>query len=125
MRTVKQAIRNAERLLLGIPAQEGEPDPRWKAIIEVGKFIETEPQKVWIFIRKWGAHQNEDIRTAIATCLLEHLLEYYFTEFFPEVKDACKKSKRFALTFNLCSQFGQAEQPQNSKAFNELKSKLA
>jgi hypothetical protein len=124
MKTIKQAILNAEKLLPGIPAHEGDVDSRWQAIIEIGEYIDTEPDEVWLFIRKWGMHSNEDVRAAIATCLLEHLLENHFTEFFPEVRKACQKSKRFASTFNLCSQFGQTEQPENLKVFNELKNKL-
>jgi hypothetical protein len=29
-------------------------------------------------VLKWGSHEDEDVRAAIATCLLEHLLEYHF-----------------------------------------------
>jgi hypothetical protein len=117
---VKLAIENAEKLLHGVPVPEGEIDPRWQAIIKVADYIETEPHEVWCFIKNWGKHANEDVRTAVATCLLEHLLEYFFEEYFPLVKESCYKSKRFALTFQMCSQFGRAKLPKNSKAFNKL-----
>jgi hypothetical protein len=124
IKTVAQAIKKAEKLLPGSPANEGEPDPRWMAIIKIGDFIETEPEQVWLFIRKWGIHPNEDVRMAIACCLLEHLLEHHFEDFFPKVKKACYQSNRFAFTFRICDQFGQAEQNDNSKAFVELKNSL-
>jgi hypothetical protein len=124
MKAIKKAIENAERLLPGIPVREDEIDPRWQAIIKVGEYIQTEPKHVWLFISKWGSHPNEDIRSAVATCLLEHLLEYHFKEFFLLVKDACQKSKRFASTYNMCAQFGEAEHPESAKVFTELKNKL-
>jgi hypothetical protein len=40
---VAKAIRNAEELLPGVPAHEGQ-DSRWQAIIGVGEFIESEPE---------------------------------------------------------------------------------
>jgi hypothetical protein len=124
MKRVERAIKNAERLLPGTPAPEGNPDSRWKAIIKVGEYIETNPEEVWLFIRKWSTHPSEDLRMAISTCLLEHLLEYHFDMYFPKVKKACYQSKRFASTFSSCSKFGQAKFPENSKLFNELKNKL-
>jgi hypothetical protein len=124
MKAVEKTIKNAERLLPGIPANDSESDPRWKAIIDIGEYIQTEPQAVWLFIRKWGMNSNEDLRMAIATCLLEHLLENHFKEFFPAIKDACRKSKRFASTFRMCGKFGQTTQLENLKVFNELQSKL-
>jgi hypothetical protein len=122
--SVQQAIAEAEKLLPGVPAPDNEPDPRWQAIIEVGEYIETEPHEVWPFILKWGKHPSDDVRMAVATCLLEHLLEYHFDDFFPKVKRICRRSGYFADTFLSCSQFGQAEDPENSKAFKALKRKL-
>ena len=124
MKTLNQSIKEAERLLPGIPAPEGELDPRWQAIIRIEAYIDTDPDKVWFFIRKWGVHPNEDLRTAIATCLLEHLLENHFDKFFPKVRKACQESKRFAFTFEMCHKFGQATQGKNLDAFNELQTKL-
>jgi hypothetical protein len=118
--SVQQAIIDAERLLPGVPAPDDEPDPRWQAIIEIGEYIETKPHEVWSFILKWGKHPSDDIRLAVATCLLEHLLEHHFKEYFPKVKEACNRSKRFADTFCSCSQFGHAEERDNSKAFKAL-----
>ncbi len=70
-----QAIRYANSILPGVPAPEGEEDPRWQAIIDVGEFIQSDPEEVWTFLSRWGAHSDPDLRTAIAACLLEHLLE--------------------------------------------------
>jgi hypothetical protein len=123
-RPVKQAIRDADDMLPGTPSAEGDIDPRWQAIMRVGEYIESDPADVWPFILRWGKHANEDLRMAIATCLLEHLLEYHFEDYFPLVKAATKESKRFASTFRMSGQFGQAKRDKNTEAFNALRKEL-
>jgi hypothetical protein len=56
--TIQKAIARAEALLPGIAAPDGEIDPRWQAIIDVGEFIESDPAEVWAFIIKWGRAEN-------------------------------------------------------------------
>jgi hypothetical protein len=121
--SVGDPIREAEALLPGVPSEE-EKDPRWQVIIAIEKYIESEPEEVWSFIRRWGGHADEDLRTAIATCLLEHLLEYHFAAYFPQVQQAALADPRFAHTFLLCSQFGQSEEPENAARFAALKGHL-
>jgi hypothetical protein len=123
--TVYQAIQKAERVLPGKPAEEGQVDIRWQAIIKVGKFAERHPDEVWAFARKWGAHANADLRTAVATCLLEHLLEHHFDRIFPLVSKACRQSVRFGDTVTMCSEFGQTTIPRNQERFRALTKKLA
>jgi hypothetical protein len=123
--SVQQAIKEAEKTLSSVEASEDEyHDPRWQAIIAVGEYIETNPHEVWCFIRKWGTHPSSDLRAAIATCLLEHLLEYHFDKYFPLVKQTCTRNRRFADTFQNCFPFGQAMEPKNLKSFKSLKNKL-
>ncbi len=115
MKTISQAIKRAERLLPGTPALEGKKDPRWQAIIAIGDYIENYPNEVWQFVEKCGSHPSQDVRMAIATCLLEHLLEHHFETIFPLVEKTSLRSKRFAETFRHCSMFGQTLEPQNQK----------
>ena len=120
---VKRAIARAEKALLGVPVGDG-LDPRWQAIIKVANYIETNPEEVWQFILKWGKHPNEDLRMAIATCLLEHLLENHFDEYSPLIGKAARKSKRFAHTVQWTNEFGQTKEPENQRAFRALKAEL-
>jgi hypothetical protein len=83
---VHQAIRAAEQQLPGLAAKEGENDPRWQAMIQIGDFIESEPEAVWQFVERWRVDADADVRSAVATCLLEHLLETNFAAFFPRVE---------------------------------------
>ncbi len=121
--SVGEAIREADALLPGEPSAELQ-DPRWQAIIRVGDYIESEPEAVWEFIRRWGGHPQEDLQDAIATCLLEHLLEHHFAAYFPRLKEAISADPRFGQTFLRCSQFGLAEEPGNSERFVALKEQL-
>ncbi len=121
---ISQAISNAERVLPGKEAPEGEQDPRWQAIIEVSEYIRQHPDEVWRFTRKWGAHPNADLRAAVATCLLEHLLEHHFDRIFPLVSKACRHSRRFADAFSSCSEFGQTCSPRNRARFRALQAEF-
>lgn len=121
---VHNAIAAAEALLPGQPAAEGEIDARWQAIIEVGAFIDHEPRAVWDFVARWGRHKQADLRMAIATCLLEHLLEHHFDLIFPRVEALAQDDGNFADTFQMCSAFGQSEQPRNHKRWARLREEL-
>jgi len=121
---VQKAIEHAERILPGQPAPEGREDRRWQAIIKVGEYIEDCPSEVWRFARKWGAHSNADLRAAVATCLVEHLLEYHFETIIPLVEEACDRGKRFADTTAICSRFGQADTPKNRRRFQRLLARI-
>src|SRR5262245_55718500 len=95
-------------------------DTRWQAIIAIGQFIRTEPEAVWGFVERWGKHPNDDLRMAVATCLLEHLREHHFALLFPRVAQQVSRSKRFADTFSHCWKFGQAKAPRNAARFDRL-----
>jgi hypothetical protein len=60
-------------------------DPRGQAVIAVAEFIETNPQEVWTFARRWGCSPDDDLQAAIATCVLEHILERHFDVFIARV----------------------------------------
>jgi len=120
---VCDAIRQADALLPGEPADERQ-DPRWQAIIAVGAFIESEPQPVWEFIRRWGDHAQEDLRVAVATCLLEHLLEHHFATYFPRVEAMALAKPLFGDMFLRCWQLGRCVEPDNAKRFRVLSERL-
>jgi hypothetical protein len=118
--TVQEAITTAERLLPGRAAPEGEEDARWQAIIVIGGFIEDEPEPIWPFVLRWGSHEDEDVRAAIATCLLEHLLEHHFDLIFPRVEAAARSNLWFGKTTAQCWKFGQAKDSERAGRFDRL-----
>jgi len=118
--TVQRAIARAEALLPGTPASEGARDPRWQAIIRVGEFIPSEPGEVWTFTIKWAKHPQQDLRAAITTCLIEHLLEVHFDSLFPRLRTESLRSIRFARCVTSCWSFGQAEEAMNASRMRRL-----
>ena len=119
-RELKNAIRRAERILPGKPAPDSESDPRWQAIIRIGDFVETQPETVWAFVRRWGKHPDPDLRSAIATLLLEDLLQYHFDLIFPSVENEVRASMRFKDTLKRCWKLGQAKKPRNAAKIDRL-----
>jgi len=104
--TVEQAILAAESILPGHAAPDGEIDPRWQAIIAVGDFIEAQPEPVWSFIVRWGSSSDADLRMAVATCLLDHLLEYHFDQFISQVEITAKDDPLFATPLDIAGSLG-------------------
>ena len=117
---LKNTIRRAERILPGKPAPDGENDPRWQAIIKIEDFVETQPEAVWAFVRRWGKHPDPDLRSAIATLVLEHLLQYHFDFIFPSVENEVRASERFKDTLKRCWKLGQAKKPRNAAKIDRL-----
>jgi len=118
--TVQKAISEAEAILPSRAAPEGERDPRWQAVIAVAEFIETEPEEVWSFARRWGCSSDDDLRMAIATGVLEHLLEHHFDAFISRVEEAASANRHFANTVTRCWKFGQSEEPARAARFERL-----
>ena len=123
--SVEQAIRDAEQMLPGRPAPEGEDDPRWQALIRIGEFVKSDPEPVWAFIRRWGSAADLDLRSGVAVCLLEHLLEHHFLRVFPRVVEAVRSDPTFAGCFLMCWPFGQSEEPGHRALFEELQSEAS
>jgi hypothetical protein len=118
--TVQDAIAAAESVLPGHAAPKGESDPRWQAISAVGEFVETDPEAVWSFVTRWGSSPDEDLRMAVATCVLEHLLEYHFDVFISRVEQAARADRRFGDTVTNCWKFGQSEGLDRAARFDRL-----
>lgn len=121
--TVELAIEAAEALLPGTAApDDAAEDPRWQALIEISRFIASDPAPIWAFIQRWGSTPDEDLSDAIATCLLEHLLERYFEVYFPLAEAHVRAYPRFARTVWMCWEpEGLRSQPESLAQFKALK----
>lgn len=108
----------------GHSAPDGQEDARWQAIIQISYFVSQEPNAIWPFVLKWGSHADADLRAAIATCLLEHLLEHHFDPIFPLVEAAARSNVWFAKTTAMCWKFGQASDPTRAERFDRLRREI-
>lgn len=101
------------------------PRLRWSVLGDLTRFAEDRPEDVWPLIVKWGCVHNPDIRMGIACCLLEHVLEYHFEEFFERAQQVIGSgNRRFAATLMYCYKFGQAEETENARRFDNFISSL-
>lgn len=119
--SVTDAIERANAILPGEPAPEGQEDPRWQAILAIARYIESHPEEVWQFAHHWGNCSEEDVRNAIACCLLEHLLEHHWRLLLPRVEQAVKDEPLLADTVRRCWKFGQSADVVNAAEFDRLK----
>jgi hypothetical protein len=101
-----------------------EENTRWQAAVSLGELVGTYPKRVWPLVLKWGSSPCEDTRNAIATCVLEHLLEHHFKAVFPMVNREVSVNPLFADTFCRCWKFGQSESRGNSRKFEALQREL-
>ena len=121
---VRTAIAEAEQVLTYPSATDGQVDPRWQMMTDVADFVRSSPDEIWPFVERWGSSGDDEVRAAIATCLLEHLLEHHFERIFPLVEQAVT-DPRFAATFSLCWKHGQSTLPANAARFDRLRQELA
>jgi hypothetical protein len=97
---------------------------RWQAAIVLGEFADTDPAMIWPLVVKHGSRRHADVRMAIATCVLEHVLEHHFETYFPKVEKEALANRWFADTFASCYAMGEAEFPANQQRWRRLKNQF-
>ena len=98
---------------------------RWDMACMLAMHVEASPDEVWPIVARHGCSEDADVRMAIATCVLEHLLEHHFDLIFPRVEALALADARFAGTFGSCWKFGQSKEPANSARWDALEAKLS
>jgi len=97
----------------------------WEAAEALGEYAELNPDAIWPLVVKHGSSVNDEVRSAIATCVLEHILQYHFDRYFPLVENIIRSGNQwFAKTFQICWKFGFAERPANAKRWDELLTRI-
>jgi hypothetical protein len=86
----------------------GDSRTRWGILSVVGRFAHRHPALVWPLVRRWGCSTNEDIRLAIACCVLEHVLESHFRKYFRACRELASKNDRFHDTLKKASRWVRA-----------------
>lgn len=93
----------------------------WRAAEALGEYAKTDPDAIWPLVVKHASGANPEVRSAIATCVLEHVLEHHFDRYFPLVEAIVRSGNRcFAEAFKTCWKFGHAEEPDRAKRWDEL-----
>ena len=102
---------------------EGE---RWAGAADLGEYVFDHPEKAWPLVLEFGSSAVEDTRSAIATCVLEHILEHHFDVYFPmlALEIEKKRSGLLADTLSPCSKFGQAREYSRAMRWDSLLSRF-
>jgi hypothetical protein len=111
---VQEAIQAAEHVLPGQAAPEGSDDPCWQCNSAIREFLESAPDAVWEFIKRWGVHEDDDLRWrsqrvcwSISWRSTSRRSSRAFRSWFV-------RNRLFASTFRSCWKFAQSEAPANS-----------
>jgi hypothetical protein len=75
---------------------------RWQSLIVIGEYLNEYPEDIFHIIIKYGSSKDEDMRTAIATILLEHLLEKNFRKHFNLYKKFSENDSYLLDTLSKC-----------------------
>lgn len=75
---------------------------RWQSLIIIGEYINNYSDEIYNIIIKYGSSEDEDMRAAIATVLLEHLLEKDFKKYFSLYKNISKNNLLLLDTLSIC-----------------------
>jgi len=104
-REIERGVEPREYLKLAATlAGESENNCRWQSLIVVGESIASAPDEVWRVVRDYGDSGDEDMRTAIAKVLLEHLIAADFDTFFSGVRELVSEGRYgFLDTLDRCS----------------------
>lgn len=96
----------------------------WEAAEILGEYAENNPWIIWPLTIKYASSLNSEVRQAIATCVLEHILEYHFDQFFDEIERAIKGGDLLLRdTLSGCWKFGKSKLPHNRDRWDILLSK--
>lgn len=90
----------------------------------VAEFIVEEPEPVLEFALHWAGTDDEDLRSAIACCVIEHLLEHHFELVFPRIEATARADRNVASAVQTCWRFGASELPPNAARLRSLQNEL-
>lgn len=94
---------------------------RWEAASQLAEYINDSPSDVWRLVLEHGSSDDEDMRSAIATCVLEHLLESFFDPYFHLLElEVGGGNRNLMETLKLCWKLGESEHSVNSARWDEL-----
>ena len=90
--------------------QDPDDHCRWQALLVIAEFAEEAPEAVWEIVLKQGSAANAEQRSAVATALLERLLEHHYDAYIDRMKSEIEQGNRnLTDTLRRCWMFGGAK----------------
>ena len=97
---------------------------RWAAAAELGEYVVDHPERVWPIVLRFGSSETEDMRQAIATNVLEHLLEHHFDRYFPLLEQEINRGNELLRdSLRLCWKLGKPLDSSRLARWNALTSR--
>ena len=94
---------------------------RWAAAAAATEYVYAEPDKIWPLVVRFGSSDELDVRQAIASCVLEHILEHHFETFFPRLEGEIRGGNgNLRDTLKLSWKLGHSESAANSARWDAL-----
>ena len=101
--------------------REEPTDKIWQESIALNENISDSPNEVWqTIVEALDLTKNGDTIAAIATCLLEHLLEQDFTWFGSVAERVQRGDDKLLYALSVCSKFGESTKAENSSRWNRM-----
>lgn len=101
--------------------QSDNESDRWAAAAELGEYVIDHPDDIWPIVLRLASSEIEDVRQAVATNVLEHLLEHHFEKFFPLIESEIKGGNQHLRdSLKLCWKFGQSLDASRSDRWDSL-----
>jgi hypothetical protein len=82
--------------------EDSDNNCRWQSLIIIGEYINKYQDDIFNIIIKYGSSEDQDMRMAIATVLLEHLFEKDFKKYFSLYKNISKDNHLLLDTLSSC-----------------------
>lgn len=101
--------------------EAGDDSDRWAAAAQLSEYVADHPDRIWPMVLRLASSQKDDVRQAVATNVLEHILEHHFDKFFPLIEaDVQRGNENLRDSLRLCWKFGQSLDRSRSKRWDRL-----
>lgn len=101
--------------------RDGNESDRWAAAAELSEHVVSNSDRIWPTVLELASSDVEDIRQAVATNVLEHILEHDFDRFFPLIESEVKRgNENLRDSVRLCWKFGQSLDRRRSERWDAL-----
>lgn len=115
----KDSIRDLEEIKRQLAS--GDRVKRRKAAVDLAEHAENFPELVWPLVVKYGSSKDGNLRVAIATCVLDRVLQFHFDEYFPKAEElVLEGNPEFREALNCCWKYGLSEDELNASRWEKL-----
>jgi hypothetical protein len=96
-------------------------DEIWQEAIRLAEYLDREPDRVFaIAMKALSIAREADTLDALATCIIEHILERNFSYFDHIEKEINRGNGRMIYALAMCRKFGESRNDVNAQRWEDL-----